>query len=190
MNTSLNIDPLTSFRLDPYPWSGKDILFAGGGPHGLQSCKFTAADRRTSMSGHKKWLLELDRPVIRHVPSSGIIEQREEANRLWMHYTRLVWADECVIAGRSGAFGRVNISLPNGSVVTIPDQKFTHFRRADFVNGFAVLDRFVTMSLVYVDDDQPITGIVQIFPHSPGSDIRLFSSGRDDSAQGAVLHGQ
>lgn len=157
------IDPLLKFRHDPYPWANQPIAFAGG-PHGLQACRFSKAAPWPSISGDTKWLLELDEPVIRsvHVDTTGLSElDKAESQRVKLHYTKLVWAEECLPQAPQGVFdlpnpgGMPSYPQHNGSIVEIPDQCFTHLRRADFVNGYCVLDRYVAMYLLYVDDDRP-----------------------------------
>lgn len=162
--TCTALDPLLKFRHDPSPWANQPIAFAGG-PHGLQACRFSKAAPWESVSGDTKWLLELDEPVIRsvHVDVTGLNElDKAAAQRVKLHYTKLVWAEECGLEDAYGnnplpapSYSRPSYSRHNGSIIEIPDQCFTHIRRADFVNGYCVLDRYVAMYLLYVDDDRP-----------------------------------
>src|ERR1019366_5011207 len=96
--TCTTLSPITKFRHDPYPWSGKPIAFAGG-PFGIQTCRFSKAEKILSISGDEKWLLKTDEPVIRDVkvvPDGLSPEQLADAKQVQRHYTRLVWAEECV----------------------------------------------------------------------------------------------
>ncbi len=159
----LPLSDLGRFRHDPYPWQGERIYFAG-----RQACTFDKAELIESISGKKRWLLETHQPVWRVLSLPK--DAPEELQRIKIHPTRQVWADECLLDKHELFFNRQH-DTPNGSIVEIHEPAFTHIRRADFVELKAVLDRPVWLYTIYVDCDvwQSIQGLWRPFPMAPGA---------------------
>lgn len=173
MATCTPLPALSRFRHDPAPWQSQTIYFAG-----YQPCRFTTAEIFESLSGERKWLLLLEWPVWRRIKrfKGAAVEDVALTDRIVWHPTRTVWVDECLVEATFGMAESMELRAApslNGSVVSIHDYQFTHFRRADFRDGKAILDRHVWLWELFIDSDKPLP--------LEGNCWRMYSAGGRES---------